>query len=457
MKKLLSVLLAIGLILSAAGCATIPPNEADPSSDDTPQNHEPVPPSDPFAGSGSSPDDDVLSSNTADTAVPSGISWQDVGLDLSQAQVLDTSVLSFTEVLGSRKRYPDSLPDIIGFQYPYVFYEQMAVITEGADPEEAALYVGRYSVETREVQEFAIERFTSISNESRLIVDENRAAYMYCALDEQGELKMNIVLFDFLHNTQKVIASYSAYNVFGYAKKLSEEELVFFLYEAVPDGSQQIVLRYHLDSGELHEIYRGQTMGGYRDSSTSTKDIWAIDTRDGQIDLLLQQLVNGSMVSYLRTIDREGNMLRETELDALSMYDSLEDTADSLVTKGDYAFIHYFQLNKSEDNTNAPFVILRREDTGCRLLEWEGAVTPNDLCGITSSDLPYVVFHLYESDDLLAAFNVNTNEGFLLDLSGEEVRNSVLDPAGNLLVETRRDEKTSWHLFPAEYILEKLN
>ena len=88
------------------------------------------------------------------------------------AQPLDTDTLYFTEVLGSRKRYLNSLPSIVGFQYPYIYYERMTVMTEGASSEDADLYIGRYSVETGESQELGIESFTAVSDEARLVINE---------------------------------------------------------------------------------------------------------------------------------------------------------------------------------------------------------------------------------------------------------------------------------------------
>ena len=60
------------------------------------------------------------------------------------AQQLDVFPLHFTEVLGVRKRYENALPAVIGFQYPYVFYERMAAVVEGATEEDPAMVIGRY-------------------------------------------------------------------------------------------------------------------------------------------------------------------------------------------------------------------------------------------------------------------------------------------------------------------------
>lgn len=449
MKNVLLLLLVLAFVISAVGCNHIPSAEPDNTGDITEQNNEQPLHHDDYDKF--EPDISLL-----DDVYRNTIELQDVKLSINDAQLLDTSPIYFTEVLGTRKRYPNSLPVITGFQYPYVFYERMTVVVEDANRNDAALYVGRYSVETKEAQEFAIESFTGISDEARLVVDEDRIVYMYSTLDEQGNLKMNIKLFDYLNNTQKIISAHSAHNVFGYAKKLCEDELIFFLYESVSSGTQQIILHYDLQTETLNEIYRGQNMTGYSDSSTSTKDIWAIDAGNGNIDLLMQQFVDGKMVSYLRTIDEEGQTVYEEELSALSRYDSLEDNADSLVIKGDYAFIHYSQFNKSEDNTNAPFAILRKVNSDYRLLDIDGDIMPKMLSGIGSPDIPYVFYHLYESAQTLFAFNVNTGEGFLLELPGDGIQNFAMDTSGNLLIAARTDEKTNWYFFPSERVLKEL-
>lgn len=332
----------------------------------------------------------------------------------------------------------------------------MTVVVEDADKNDADLYIGRYSIETKEAQEFAIESFTAISDEARLVVDEDCIVYMYCTLDEQGELKINIELYDYKNNTSKLLSTNYVYNVFGYAKKLNEKELVFFFYESVSSNTQQVILHYDLESEKLNEIYRGNNIVGYNDNSTSTKDIWAIDTSNGNIELLMQQLVDGKMVFYLCTLNNQGTVIQETKLDALSQYDSIEDTADSLVVKGNYLFIHYSQYNKSEKNSNAPFSILYKENNEYHLLKTEDSITPKNICGSKASDMPYVVYRSYESENELFVFNVDTGERFLLDIDRNEIGNSWVDQAGNLLVATRTEDKTNWYFYASDNISEKL-
>ena len=91
-------------------------------------------------------------------------------------------------------------------------------------------------------------------------------------------------------------------------------------YEQVGDDTEQILLYYNLTTEELREIYRGEDIYGYSEGSLSSKDIWAIDTDGGNIYLLMQQYENTQMKFYLRVIDTQGNMIQETGLESLSMY-----------------------------------------------------------------------------------------------------------------------------------------
>lgn len=369
-----------------------------------------------------------------------------VDFDDTAIERLDTSPLYFTEILGTRKRFENALPSIIGFEYPYVFYERMSVIVDGATEDDASMYVGRYSIDTQTIQEFPLDDFNAITDEARLIIDENRSIYMYCTPDDKGELIMKIVLFDFSNDTKHVIGTYAVHNVFGYAKKLSEDELVFLLYEAVETGTQQIVLHYDLNSDEMKEVYRGSTMTGYLDSSNSTKDIWAIDTSDGYIDLLMQQVENGKMTFYLRTIDKYGNIICDNRLNDLSMYDSVGDTVDSLTKKDGYLFIHFSQFNKDRDNTNPPSVILYQDGDEYRLVKAEDDNAVGTLCGEGSLDNPYLFFSSQETENEIYAFDTDTRREYKLSLELNDVGDVAVDSQGNMLVMNRERSESNWYL-----------
>ena len=228
-------------------------------------------------------------------------------------------------------------------------------MTEGASSADADLYIGRYSVETGESQEFGIESFTAVSDEARLVINENLVVYMYCSSDEQGSMIMKIELFDFDNNTKKLLSTNTVHNVFGYAKQISSEEAVFLLYEQVGDDTEQILLYYNLTTEELREIYRGEDIYGYSEGSISSKDIWAIDTDGGNIYLLMQQYENTQMKFYLRVIDTQGNTIQETGLEALSMYNTIGDTADSLIVKENYVFCITLNGQKSRTTPTRRF------------------------------------------------------------------------------------------------------
>lgn len=329
-------------------------------------------------------------------------------------------------------------------------------MTEGASSEDADLYIGRYSVENGELQEFGIESFTAVSDEARLVINENLVVYMYCSSDEQGSMIMKIELFDFDfdNNTKKLLSTNTVHNVFGYAKQISDEEAVFLLYEQVGDDTEQILLYYNLTTEELREIYRGESIHGYSEGSTSSKDIWAIDTDGGNIYLLMQQYENTQMKFYLRVIDTQGNMIQETGLEALSMYNTIGDTADSLIVKGNYVILHYSQWTKKPDNTNAPVSILCKEDSGYKALDIESAVRPKNLYLGKADDTPYVFFNTVDKKEELFILNTETGEEITLTLLGDGIRGSAVDSNGNLLVETRVDDKTEWYLFGGDSIIE---
>lgn len=381
------------------------------------------------------------------------LQFADLYLDSNDAQRLDTSPLYFTEVLGKRKRNEAALPVVIGFQYPFIFYERMTAVVEGTTEGDPAMYIGRYSVETQEVQEFPLDDFQAATDEARMVIDQNRSVYMYCTTGQEGSTVMKIVLFDFSNNIQKVIGVYPVYNVFGYAKKLSSDKLLFLVYESVESGTQQILLLYDIQNDEIQEIYRGPVMGGYHTSSISTKDIWAIDTNNGNIDLLMQQFESGTMHLFLRTIDTNGKILSEVPLDNLSMYDSVKDTADSLVTKDNYAFIHFSQFDKDENNSNPPSAILYRIGDDYQTILTDAVSSMDTFCSDDSPNSPFLFFLSHRDANTIYLFDTAANKEYTITLEFDAVQDIVADSNGNILIQTRADEESIWYLFPSEYIM----
>ena len=419
----------------------------------------PVPPALSAAGGGGSGSVSAAApeSGTASTAGSSSLppppmqEFQTIEWDESALQRLAVSPLRFTGVLGVRKRFENDLPVVTGFQYPYVFYERMSALTEGAAEDDPPMYVGRYALDTREVQEFPIDDFNAITDEARLVIDGGRSVYLYYA-PEQG---MKILLFDFDRGTQQLLGCYPVYNVFAYAKKLSENELVFFLYESAGEGTQQIVLHCSLQDGRIREIYRGAVMD-YSSPRESTRDIWAIDTENGSIHLLMQQLENGAMTFYLRTIDRQGALVSETRLEDLAAYDSAEDTADSLVVKGDYVLVHFSQFNRESGSRQAPSAILQRAGESYRLVP-AAAVRMGTLCGPKAPDSPFLFFANQEDPQSLYLLDTAAQKGYVFSFGLAGMENAVADPEGNLLITARAGNESNWYLLTADQVAAALS
>lgn len=390
----------------------------------------------------------------ADAAV---LDFQEIALSLNNAQSLDTTSLYFTEVLGVRKTWENSLPEIMEFSYPYVFYERMSSFTkeeiENLDQEynSRALAVGRYSMETGETTELIIDDFYAMSEEARLIVDNDRIVYMYFSIDEDGLEVMKTILFDFSKQTITPISTNSAYNVFGYVKCLSENKIVCFMYESPNPterrSSQQIIFTYDLQTDKLEELYRGEIMGGYTEGDVSTKDIFAIDTYDGNIYLLMQQYMEDRMHYYLCVLDATGATISDQELKALSDYNTLGDTAENIVVRDHFLFIHFYRYGDTVSDT-PDSAFLQKTDSGYNLLDLQDT-TPGSCIGKSE---PYVYFRDSETDNTIYAVNSETGEAYAITLPWEEVTSVTVDASGNILVAVREDDVDHWVLIPAEDI-----
>lgn len=384
-----------------------------------------------------------------------------IALEQAGAELIDTSPLYFTEVLGVRKEYPKSLPTLVGFEYPFVFYERMTTVEKDASEDDAPRYIGRYSIETKQADEMPLNNVHMLSDEACLVVDESRVVYMYCFSDDSGNLTMNITLYNLQTGAEETLHSSPVHNVFGYAKKVNSEQLVFFLYEKNTDADEvnQTIYSYDIASKSISEIYRGEPLN-WRDPKDSTKNIWAMSTYNENIYLLMHQMRDGKMITFLNVLDKDGNLIEDIELTALSAYDTMQDTVDTLVVQGDYIYVHYSQFNKLEGNNNPPYAMLRRTEAGYQLIEYKG-IQPNRLCGTSSPDISRLFFisePVESSQEQADAVTIlvldsysDTNIQVATGLDG--IADFVCDSNGNLIVLTRVDnELSSWYYIASNSI-----
>ena len=373
-----------------------------------------------------------------------------VSLSLEDAQLIDTSSLYYTYVLGVRKSYPDYLPDIVHFDYPYIYYTRMTATVDGADDDDPNYYIGRYSVETLERVEFALDDWHAQSDvtESTVYVDRDLVFYVYSPLSE--EFSIRIEMFDFSDESRKTIAEYPAHNVIGYIKKLNDSEIVFLIYEQVGEDTEQVLVKYNFVDDSLCEIYRGDNVN----VKEGTKDIWAFDTEDDNIVLLMQQYLNDTMTFYIRIIDDEGNIVSDEKVDALSEYDSYGDTAESLVVVNDYVFICFSRFTRDADNQKPLFVILKKAGSEYRLVEAEANEEPRYLCSSTQSDCVY--FTVRDNSNKLFVVDTATDESYVVTIENENIQNVLADSDGNILVEERTDDISRWYIILSEAVLDNL-
>jgi hypothetical protein len=333
----------------------------------------------------------------------------------------------------------------------------MSVIVEGTTEEDFPMYIGRYSIETSEIRELPIEDFNAVSDEARLVVNEDVIVYMYCTHGENG-LMMKITLFDMASGTKELLYETAVKNVFGYAKKLDSQQLIFMLYQEDKESSEtrQIILNYNMATKTIREIYKTEPMN-WTDQTSSTKNIWAIDTYEEKLYLLSHQLINGKMKTFLDVLNSDGKPLNAQELHALGIYDSRQDVANHIVVSKDYLFIHYDQFAKEEGNTNPPFAILAKTAGSYQLINM-GDIYPSNFCGGRDSSAEHLYFSISPPQEgadedktkrQVFAFDMTERSVTIVDLPLSDVENFTGDSAGNLIVYTRGDsDMSNWYFIP---------
>lgn len=380
------------------------------------------------------------------------LSFEKVTLSVANGQYQNTDPLYFTEVFGLQKKWENALPSVAGFSDSYVFYQYSDGEIEGNIEDIIGQYsgfshLGRYSPETGETVQFAIDdmHFGGYS----VIANGDCMLYLYHTNDDEGNSVMKIVQFDFAENEQQVIGMYPAYYAVGDAKKLSDNTVVFFFYCSVGEENQQFLLSYDTSTGEIKEIYLGEILEAMHDTDSGIPTIYAMDTFDGNIYLLMQRYVEDRMQYSLRILDETGAVVAEEELDVLSDYGARNDTVYNMVVCGDLLSLR-FNNYASEEKPAPAFAFLKKTDNGYQLLDLQG-IKPTSSIG-KCDNVPYVYFGISGNDNTIYAINYESGDAYTLKLPWEETYSTIVDISGNILVAVREEDTDHWYQIPAENI-----
>lgn len=378
--------------------------------------------------------------------------FEEITLSVANGQYQDTDSLYFTKVFGLQKKWDNALPSVTGFSDLYVFYQYSDGDVEGNIEDIIGQYsgfshLGRYSLETGETVQFAVDdmHFGGYS----VVANGDCMLNLYHTSDDEGNSVMKIVQFDFAENEQKVIGMYPAYYAVGDAKKLSDNTVVFFLYRSVEEGTEQLLLSYTISTSEIKEIYHGEVLDTMHDTDSGIHTIYAMDTFDGKIYLLMQRYVDDRMQYSLRILNETGAVVAEEELDVLSDYGVRNDTVYDMVVCGELLSL-YFTNYTSKEQPDPAFAFLKKTDNGYQLLDLQG-IEPDYSIGKCDT-VPYVYFCDPEDDNTIYAINYETDAAYAIQLEGEEIQSVVVDTDGNLLMAIRENDVTHWVLFQAKDI-----
>lgn len=436
MKRAIAMCLIAGYLLSLTACKARSDSESAPT---------PSPESTSSGVSSESAASESTAAKEKELAV-TPMPIQTVSLEPENAQEPDVSPLYYTDSLGVRKSFPNSLPGLLAFEYPYVYYERMAPEDNSAAP----LTVGRYSFETKKTEEIVLADFNTGDGRC-LLSDSGRMIYKYHRYGADDHLECCFVLLDFTAQTQTMLASAVTDNLEGDCAMLNEHEAVLLYNEQGSAQTEEIVVRCDLDSGETTEICRDDF-----NADGSTRDIWAITAADDRIYLLMQQITDRQMHLYLRTLDRDGQQITETELSALQRHYPLpNEGAEQMNLLDGHLFIRFSKW--SAPNWGEPSMICMRKDTDG--LHFEGQINafPRRKIGESAPEDGCIWFDLHRDADSIFRYSTKENSAavFKLNLSEpDDMIHTAVDSSGNILafVRGKDADKTNAYLYPAEYV-----
>lgn len=431
MKRMCIIIFALCILLSFSSCSVEPDCIANSSFE-----------------SADSVANSVVSQD--DSAMVQPMQTRSLSLDLQYAKEMDVSPLYYTGYLGSRETFPKSLPTLLFSEYPYLYYDRMG---EGED-NAAPMTVGRYSFETKKSEELVLKDY--VANDGRyMLINPDSLIYKYNYYDANGQWTTCFELLDFPSQNQTKIVSVVAASMEGDCARLNEHEIVIQCNEKGANNSEELILRYNLDSGECTEIYRDDY-----NNDGSTRDIWAFTASNNRVYLLMQQIIDGRMHFYLRILNQDGEQLSDTELEDLAKhYPAQSEGVDQLHIHNNQLFLHFAKW--SSPTWSEPSLIALEQNEGNLHMEGQIEIFPYQKVGESAAGGNWICFNAHRNPGVLFWYNTQEHIATILDLGlSKEIEyvNAVVDPVGSILIFVRNKGavETKAYYYPSEYVQKQL-
>ncbi|MEG0179006.1 MAG: hypothetical protein RR654_05575 [Oscillospiraceae bacterium] len=364
-----------------------------------------------------------------------------------KAQMINTDLLRFTRVLGTRKSFENALPEPVKYDEPYLYYENMAVVMANSTDSSDTVNIGQFNVQTGENKKLSKINM-NIMAESQLLMNEQAIFYLPNRTDENEVNWLDIILLDAAKGTQKTVASYPSGSVFAYSKKLNDTQAVFFLYQqkdSTVRKLEQLVIKYDITTETLTTLYEGKPMDWT--NKTSTNDIWAMDIFENNIYLLRHQLVDNNMKTFLQILDANGAEISQTELSALQKYNNKDITVGEITVLKNFVVLNYSNKNS---------VVLKKVNDEYIPLKLPSIKLKKLLTPLPVNDR-YAFFSIgaLNSKDIETIFvlDLKNEHGTLVKLDVPNCSKILGDSDGNLIVLSASDEEENLYTVNAKDIL----
>lgn len=366
---------------------------------------------------------------------------------------IEAKEVRYTYSLGVRKKVENALPQIIEFNYPYIYFQTMLV----SDKSDGSIQVSRYSLKSKEVQILADLQWNAQfnTNEAVCLVGDEFLVNTVCK-SEADHLTMDVAVINLQTAKTEIVYSHPVGNVFTYVKPIEKDAFVVFFYGQNDSPQKEIIqyiIYYDLVKRAATTIYKGSVME-WQDPNNSTCDIWAIDTFEDKVYIVLHQLVDGKMKTFLKSLNKQGNILFETCLDVLNEYSQKEYTVYNLAVEGNYVFLNYFQ-----SGNNPPSVVLKKEGNVYNLMDM-GQVYPKLLLSPGTVKSQYLYFSTYPQNWMerttnapssnLLVFDSYSETAFIIPINCDTINEVVADINGNLIFSSFTEELED-HLYYLSY------
>lgn len=278
-----------------------------------------------------------------------------------------------------------------------------------------------------------------------------RTLFLNPAAGPSGADGFNVVSFDCASGSWEILYTQPYGNIVSTICPLNDAEVAVFFYSTEDGHRTQRVVRCNVETKESKELYRGETYQKI-DENNYTRAIQAMGAYGNQVYLLQQETTDGVRYSFLQILDADGNVVLDTELEAMRDTTTPHHYAISLSVFEDFLFTYSFHSGLEKVHST----ILRKQG-GDYIQMSVPDPQPDMLLTAAPVDGRYLYFSAVQwARPAFLVYDLQTDTARLFRFDQDEATDELwADTQGNLLLfqQDETGQNAHFYYFPRQEIL----